>query len=82
MHALRRHQFATFRKEFTRELKIVVAETTVSALMHHYESKRIHAGEAVQEEKHSAVSSMESPMAEHGKRNMSTYSAVAYVRRN
>ena len=35
MHALRRHQVATFTTEFTRELKIVVAETTLSALMHH-----------------------------------------------
>ena len=33
MHALRRHQVATFTKEFTREFKIVIAETTVSAFM-------------------------------------------------
>jgi len=34
------------------------------------------------EERHSEMLSVESPMAEHSKRNMSTYSAVAYVRRN
>ena len=33
MHALRRHQVATFTKEFTREFKIVIAETTVSVIM-------------------------------------------------
>ena len=33
MYALRRHQVATFTKEFTREFKIVIAETTVSAFM-------------------------------------------------
>ena len=33
MHALRRHQVATFTKEFTREFKIVIAETAVSAFM-------------------------------------------------
>lgn len=33
MHALRRHQVATFTKELTREFKIVMAETTVSVFI-------------------------------------------------
>ena len=33
MHASRRHQVAKFTKEFTREFKIVIAETTVSVIM-------------------------------------------------
>ena len=33
MHALRRHEVAKFTKEFTREFKIVIAETTVSVIM-------------------------------------------------
>ena len=33
MHALRRHEVAKFTKEFTREFKIVIAETTVIVIM-------------------------------------------------
>ena len=76
MHALRRHQVATFTKEFTRELKIVIAETTVSVIMQNQVAS--DANEPMQEKlfmkRHSEDSSMESPMAEHGKKKVNIFS--------
>ena len=84
MHALRRHQVATFTKEFTRELKIVIAETTVSALIHHRVLS--DANESMQEKlivkKEIQMCQWNLPWLNTGNKNMSTYSAVEYVRRN
>ena len=84
MHALRHHQVATFTKEFTRELKIVIAETTVSALIHHRVAS--DANESMQEKlivkKEIQRCQWNLPWLNTRNKNMSTYSAVEYVRRN
>ena len=85
MHALRRHQVATFTNEFTREFKIVIAETTVSALIHHRVAS--DASESMQEKlimkkDIQRTHQWNLPWLNTVNKNMSTYTAVEYVRRN
>ena len=84
MHALRRHQVATFTKEFTREFKIVIAETTVSVIMQNQVAS--DANEPMQEklfmkEDIQRTRQWNLPWLNAAKKK-STYSAVGHVRRS
>ena len=85
MHALRRHQVATFTKEFTREFKIVSAETTVSALIHHQVASDANESmyeKLIRKKDIQRTHQWNLPWLNTVNKNMSTYTAVEYVRRN
>ena len=84
MHALRRHQVATFTKEFTQEFKIVIAETTVSAFMQNQVAS--DANEPMHEKLFMKKDIQRTRQWNLPWLNMvkkkSTYSAVGHVKRN